>query len=175
MPLQRRLPKRGFHNLFRTGFVVVNVGSLNRFDEGTEVTPERLIDAGLVSKKNQPIKVLGTGTLEKKLGVKLHAASVQARKKIEAAGGSFEVLEQVAPRPSGKPLERTILSGTVSWPTKASPTDCTPKRHRFWRMNLPGAASHTFPSWPELTIRSSCPSGSRPKKKKATWFISPRE
>lgn len=103
MPLQRRVPKRGFHNVFRTGFVVINVDRLNRFDEGTEVTPQLLADSGLVSKKNQPIKVLGTGTLEKKLGVRLHAASAQARKKIEVAGGSFE---RVALRLSGEAAEK---------------------------------------------------------------------
>lgn len=94
MPLQRRVPKRGFHNLFRTEYTVVNVSALNRFEDGAEITPQRLLDLGVVSKKNQPIKLLGAGTLKRKLTVKLQAASVQAQKKIEAAGGTFETLER---------------------------------------------------------------------------------
>ena len=92
MPLQRQMPKRGFHNLFRTEYTVVNVSALNRFEDGTEITLQQLLEARIVAKKGRPVKLLGAGTLEKKLTVKLQAASLQARKKIEAAGGTFEVL-----------------------------------------------------------------------------------
>jgi len=93
MPLQRRVPKRGFRNLFRTEYAVVNVGALDRFEDGVEVTTQQLLDTGVVSDKKRPIKLLGGGTLSKQLVVKLPAASAQARKKIEAAGGTFELLE----------------------------------------------------------------------------------
>ncbi len=95
MPLQRRVPKRGFHNPFRTEYAIVNVGCLNRFDDAAEVTPQRLLEAGLAGRKDQPIKVLGGGKLDKQLHVKLHAASAQARQKIKAAGGTFETYKNV--------------------------------------------------------------------------------
>ena len=92
MPLQRRVPKRGFKNLFRTEYTVVSVERLNQFEEGTEVTPQLLLESGVVKKKNVPIKVLSDGTLDKKLVVKLHAASAKAQEKIAAAGGTFEAI-----------------------------------------------------------------------------------
>ena len=95
MPLVRRLPKRGFTNIFRTEYTVVNVGDLAALPEGvgTEVTPESLAAVGLVH-RNQPLKVLGDGELEAKLTVKAHAFSKSAREKIEAAGGSCEELDR---------------------------------------------------------------------------------
>ena len=94
MPLQRRVPRRGFTNIFREEVAIVNLEQLNGFEAGTEVTPEVVREAGLVRKKNLKIKVLSDGTLEKKLTVRLHAASAKAREKIGAAGGSFEALEK---------------------------------------------------------------------------------
>jgi len=90
MPLTRRLPKRGFHNLFRTEYQVINVGALSVFGEGETVDPESLVARGLVHRKGGKIKLLGDGDAPKKLVVKVHAASASARKKITEAGGSVE-------------------------------------------------------------------------------------
>jgi large subunit ribosomal protein L15 len=92
MPLQRRLPKRGFHNLFRTAYEVVNVGQLEAFDAGTEVSPEVLRAKRLLRRGDVKLKVLGEGTLTRGLTVRAHAVSASARQKIEAAGGRVEIL-----------------------------------------------------------------------------------
>lgn len=89
MPLVRRVPKRGFTNIFRKEHAVVNVSDLGRF-EG-DVTPEILLEAGLV-RKNMPVKILGEGELTVALKVQAHKFSKSAREKIEAAGGSCEEL-----------------------------------------------------------------------------------
>jgi large subunit ribosomal protein L15 len=91
-PLFRRLPKRGFTNINRVEFAVVNLDTLNRFDEGIEVTPELLIESGVVKNEKAGIKILANGTLEKKLNVKAHKFSSAAKDAIEAAGGTIEVL-----------------------------------------------------------------------------------
>ncbi|MBM7542833.1 50S ribosomal protein L15 [Amphibacillus cookii] len=92
MPLFQRLPKRGFTNIHRKEFAVINLAALNKFEEGTEVTPELLLETGLVSKLKAGIKVLGNGTIEKKLIVKAHKFSASAKEAIEAAGGQTEVI-----------------------------------------------------------------------------------
>ncbi|WP_096186229.1 50S ribosomal protein L15 [Evansella halocellulosilytica] len=92
MPIFRRLPKRGFTNPTRKEFAIVNLDTLNRFEEGTEVTPELLIETGVVSNGKDGIKVLGNGTLERKLTVKAHKFSASAKEAIEAAGGTTEVV-----------------------------------------------------------------------------------
>jgi large subunit ribosomal protein L15 len=91
-PLYRRLPKRGFTNFARKEYAVVNLDALNRFAEGTEVTPELLIETGVVSNEKAGIKILAKGTLEKKLTVKAHKFSSAAKEAIEAAGGNTEVI-----------------------------------------------------------------------------------
>lgn len=91
-PLFMRLPKRGFTNFTRTEYAIVNLDQLNRFEDGTEVTPELLIESGLVRKELDGIKILGKGSLEKKLTVKAHKFSESAIKAIEAAGGKTEVM-----------------------------------------------------------------------------------
>ncbi len=91
-PLFMRLPKRGFTNYTRKEYAIVNVESLNVFEEGTEVTPELLIQSGLVKKQLDGIKVLGNGELEKSLTVKAHKFSKSAVATIEAAGGKTEVI-----------------------------------------------------------------------------------
>lgn len=88
MPLQRRVPKRGFHNQFSKEIAIVNVATLNRFEDGTEITPDLLLESGLVRKLGDGLKVLGHGELTKKLTVKAHAFSAGAIQKIEAAGGT---------------------------------------------------------------------------------------
>ena len=93
MPIHRRLPKRGFHNPFRTEYVVVNLDTLaERFDAGVEVTPELLRERKIVRKTRALIKVLARGEISKKLTVKAHKFSVKASEAITAAGGLAEVL-----------------------------------------------------------------------------------
>lgn len=92
MPLYRRVPKRGFHNIFAKKYAILNVSSLNHFDEGMTVTPELARKEGLFKKLQDGLRILGQGTLEKKLTVRAHHFSESARKKIEEAGGTVEVL-----------------------------------------------------------------------------------
>jgi large subunit ribosomal protein L15 len=92
MPLVRRLPKRGFTNIFRRELVIVNVGQLERFPAGSEVTPDLLLAERVVSKLGEGVKVLGDGALGRKLVVKAHAFSKKAKEVIEAAGGRCEVI-----------------------------------------------------------------------------------
>jgi large subunit ribosomal protein L15 len=93
MPLYRRIPKRGFTNIFRKEYAILNVDDLNRFEEGAEVTPQLLVEQGLVKKSAAgSIKILGDGKLERNLSVKAHKFSKIAIEKIEAAGGKAEVI-----------------------------------------------------------------------------------
>ena len=92
IPLFQRLPKRGFTNINRNDYAIVNLDTLNRFDEGTEVTPELLIESGIVSNAKSGIKILGNGILEKKITVKAHKFSASAKEAIEKAGGQTEVV-----------------------------------------------------------------------------------
>lgn len=92
MPLIRRVPKRGFRNIFAKEVANVNVRDLNRFAEETVVNPDLLISAGLIDKPGDRVKVLGDGELKKKLVVQAHQFSAGAKAKIEAAGGRVEVL-----------------------------------------------------------------------------------
>ena len=92
MPLARRLPKRGFHNILGTTYAPVNVEVLNCFEDGTEVTTELLLETGIISKALDGVKILGNGEITKKLTVKAAAFSASAKEKIEAAGGKAEVI-----------------------------------------------------------------------------------
>lgn len=92
MPLHRRLPKRGFTNIFKKEIVNINIETLNRFEAGTVVTPELLIEHGILKNIRDGLKVLGTGNLEKALTVQAHGFSKAAVEKIEAAGGKAEVI-----------------------------------------------------------------------------------
>jgi large subunit ribosomal protein L15 len=93
MPLHRRIPKRGFHNLFRTEYAVVNLDTLaERFEAGTTITPELLVEKGLINNVRRPIKVLARGDIAKTLTVQAHKFSGKAAEKIAAAGGAAEVL-----------------------------------------------------------------------------------
>jgi len=92
MPLQRRLPKRGFHNPSRIEMSVVNLERLEVFPSGSEVTPERLVQQGLVRGKDKRIKILGDGSLSKSLIVKAHGFSAKAKEKIEALEGKAELI-----------------------------------------------------------------------------------
>ena len=92
MPLNRRLPKRGFVNIFRTEYRVLNVEKLNSLEAGTVVTPDTLLAAGLVRKGKNGVKVLGDGELTKKLLIDAAKFSKSASQKIEAAGGEARVI-----------------------------------------------------------------------------------
>lgn len=91
-PLFQRLPKRGFTNINRKEYALVNLDKLNLFDEGTEVTPELLLESGVISKLKSGVKILGKGTIDKKLTVKAHKFSTAAREAIDTAGGKTEVI-----------------------------------------------------------------------------------
>lgn len=91
-PLFQRLPKRGFTNINRKEYAVVNLDTLNRFEDGTTITPELLLQEGIVKNLNSGVKVLGNGTLDKKYTVKAHKFSASAKEAIETAGGKAEVI-----------------------------------------------------------------------------------
>ena len=92
IPLYRRIPKRGFTNIWGTEYTTLNVSDLNRFEAGTEVTPELLKEMGMAKQVKDGIKILGGGELEKSLTVKAHKFTKTAAEKIEAAGGKAEVI-----------------------------------------------------------------------------------
>lgn len=92
MPLQRRIPKRGFNNIFATRYASINVAALNKFEDGAVVDAAALKEAGLIKKEYDGVKILGNGNVEKKLTVKAAAFSEAAKAKIEAAGGKAEVI-----------------------------------------------------------------------------------
>jgi large subunit ribosomal protein L15 len=96
MPLIRRVPKRGFHNLFRKEFAIVNVGRLEKV-AGDEVTPQGLLQGGVISTLHNGLKILGDGELTRALKVTAHRVSKSAREKIEAAGGKIELLTVLEP------------------------------------------------------------------------------
>jgi len=97
MPLHRRIPKRGFHNLFRVEYAVVNLDTLaERFDSETVITPDLLREQGVINSTRQPIKVLARGDVSKKLTVRAHKFSGKAAEKIAAAGGTAEVIGATA-------------------------------------------------------------------------------
>ena len=91
MPLTRRIPKRGFTNIYRKEYATVNVSALERFDSDTVVTPELLLESGLIGKILDGVKILGGGELTKKLTVSVDKVTASAKEKIEANGGKVEV------------------------------------------------------------------------------------
>ena len=92
MPLARRLPKRGFHNIFAKPLEAINVSALERFEDGATVDAQAMLDAGVLSKCQYGVKILGNGEISKKLIVKASAFSASAKQKIVAAGGKWEVV-----------------------------------------------------------------------------------
>ena len=92
MPMQRRIPKRGFNNIFAKEIDSINVGTLNKFEDGASVDAAALMEAGILKKECDGVKILSNGTLTKKLTVKANAFSAAAKEKIEAAGGKAEVI-----------------------------------------------------------------------------------
>ena len=100
MPLHRRLPKRGFTNIFKTEYAVVNIGTLDRV-EGDSFGPESLIKSGVIHKLKDGLKILASGELKRAITVRAHIFSAAAAEKIKAAGGTVEIIERPAP-PTGK-------------------------------------------------------------------------
>ncbi len=93
MPIYRRVPKRGFTNArFRTDYTIINIDKLNAFEDGATVDLAAILEAGLASMNTEMLKVLGNGELQKKLTVRAHKCSASAKEKVEAAGGSVEIL-----------------------------------------------------------------------------------
>ena len=92
MPLQRRLPKRGFNNIFATVYTTVKISDLEKFEAGSVVDANALLEKGVIKKVNDGVKVLGNGELTKALTVKLDAYTASAKEKIEKAGGKAEVI-----------------------------------------------------------------------------------
>ena len=92
MPLYRRIPKRGFKNRKRLEIVAINISALEKFDNGADVTVDTLIESGIVKNPKDGVKILGNGELTKKLNVKANAFSASAKEKIEALGGTCEVI-----------------------------------------------------------------------------------
>lgn len=92
MPLYRRLPKRGFHNLFRKEYAIVNLGSLAVFEAGATVSPETLREKGIIKKLMDGVKVLGAGDLQNAIHIRAHKISKSAAEKIQKAGGTFELI-----------------------------------------------------------------------------------
>ncbi|NLN48527.1 MAG: 50S ribosomal protein L15 [Clostridiales bacterium] len=92
MPLYRRIPKRGFTNIFKKEYVIINISELKVFENGTEVTPELLKEKGLIKNLNSEIKILGDGEITKELTVKAHKFSKTAIERITASGGKVEVI-----------------------------------------------------------------------------------
>ncbi len=106
MPLTQRLPKlRGFHNRWRKEYAIVNLGKLRRFDANTVVDAAVLAEAGIVARRSARIKLLGAGELEVPLQLRVHRASASARRAVEAAGGSLELLDAQT-RPTVVPSEQ---------------------------------------------------------------------
>ncbi len=92
MPLQRRVPKRGFHNIFKKQYSIINLDDLQRFAAGSEIGPDQLMESGLVKKMLAGIKLLGDGELAHPVTIQVHKASASAISKIEAAGGRVELI-----------------------------------------------------------------------------------
>ncbi|MBQ8526564.1 MAG: 50S ribosomal protein L15 [Clostridia bacterium] len=92
MPIYRRLPKRGFNNIFAKSYAEINVSDLNKFDNGAVVDAAALVEAGIIKKTLDGVKVLGNGSVDKKVTVKAAKFTVSAKEKIEAAGGKVEVM-----------------------------------------------------------------------------------
>ena len=92
MPLQRRIPKRGFTNIFRVPYQVINLSDLERFDASTAVDIEKLLESGLIRHLNNPVKLLADGEITKSLTITVHACSKKAREAVEKAGGQVNIV-----------------------------------------------------------------------------------
>lgn len=93
MPLQRRVPKRGFHNRFKKVYQIINIKDLDRFSKDTTVDPKGLVSAGLVKTERVKIKLLGDGQIDRPLKISVHACTKSARERVEKAGGEVQLLK----------------------------------------------------------------------------------
>jgi large subunit ribosomal protein L15 len=126
MPLQRRVPKRGFTNIFKTSYQVVNIGSLNGFAKGAKINRETLLEAGLVRKASLPVKILGAGELNVALDIEVDAVSRSAAKAIQDAGGSVRLASSHAPRMAGGRAPAARKKADELTPASTKETDETP-------------------------------------------------
>jgi large subunit ribosomal protein L15 len=133
--LGMRVPKlRGFHNRWKKVYTPINLTRLNRFEAGTEVTPERMLEAGLIKEVQAGIKLLGAGRLQRKLVVHAHQASAGARKKIEAAGGSVAIIP--APKPIRPKTKRAKGAAPVAPKPEPAPA-AAPRAERSQKAAAP--------------------------------------
>ena len=136
MPLQRRVPKRGFTNIFKIPYQVVNIERLNRFEKGTKVDRDALLEAGLIRKASIPVKILGRGELSVALEIEIDAVSASAAKAIEDAGGTIRLPDASAVRSADKestPVEKAPepekeppVEEAAPEPEKEAPSEETP-------------------------------------------------
>jgi large subunit ribosomal protein L15 len=117
MPLHRRMPKRGFNNPFREEYAVLNLNRLDKL-EGDQFSPESLIESGVLKKLGKGLKILANGEVTRKLTVKAHVFSEAAKQKIEAAGGSVEVIPPFVPAPIKNPKKEAAAKRKASKPKK---------------------------------------------------------
>ena len=104
MPLQRRVPKRGFHNPFKKIYEIVNIEDLKRFPADAEVDAKNLREAGLVSKRNVKVKLLGGGEIDRPVKIKVDACSKSARERVEKAGGQVQIIERLSRKKTRRSL-----------------------------------------------------------------------
>jgi len=168
--LTMRTPKlRGFHNKWRKRFAVLNLTRLNRFDDGAEIRPESLLDAGLIKDVGAGIKVLGTGDLNRKLTIHAHRFSAEARRKIEAAGGTVAVIEVPAPiRPKTKRAKNqpkpAAPAGQAEVAERTDTADAAPAKASKKDKSRP-AAEKKAQAAPKASSASDSPKPEKGKKK----------
>jgi len=160
--LTMRTPKlRGFHNKWRKRFAVLNLTRLNRFDDGAEVLPESLLEAGIIKDVGAGIKVLGTGDLNRRLTIHAHRFSVEARRKIEAAGGIAAVIEVPPPI-----REKTKRAKNQPKPARPAPAEKPETAEKAETAHKPQKAEKAQEAAP--VAEASAPAGAARKAKQKT-------
>ena len=160
--LTMRTPKlRGFHNKWRKRFAVLNLTRLNRFDDGAEVLPESLLEAGIIKDVGAGIKVLGTGDLNRRLTIHAHRFSVEARRKIEAAGGIAAVIEVPPPI-----REKTKRAKNQPKPARPAPAEKPETAEKAETAHKPQKAEKAQAAEP--VAEASAPAGAARKAKQKT-------
>jgi large subunit ribosomal protein L15 len=159
MPLIRRVPKRGFHNLFRKEFAIVNVGRLEKLS-GDEVSPQILLQSGVISNLRDGLKILGDGELKRAVKVSAHRVSKSAREKIEAVGGTVELLADAAPvrAKAAKTAPAERAGSSEAPPAKAAAT-------KSKKATPPAAAKAAKPKAAPKKAAESKPAKAKPEGK----------
>jgi len=161
--LTMRTPKlRGFHNKWRKRFAVLNLTRLNRFDDGAEVLPESLLEAGIIKDVGAGIKVLGTGDLNRRLTIHAHRFSVEARRKIEAAGGIAAVIEVPPPI-----REKTKRAKNQPKPVRPAPADKAEAAEQPEAAETPATKAEAADSVAEAPARAPRKDKQKPAGEKA--------